>query len=483
MNANECSDALGEIQGHYIEEAITYRRRGRWIPWSAIAACLILVANLIIPLPINEIVTPTGGSQDYWAGGVTLSMPQIGDRDLIVEDVQISMDVQSLSLQGSDGIGSAVMEITLKNPTQEVVTVPIALPLGNAPRYLYTYDQNGNNLLTYPAQSLYRFTLNNTAISATHLITATDAAPDKERIQATDIIRMDSPVSKYTYRITELEESENPRITLWGFSRYSDYIVLAQTGDLYKPLHSDQEISIPIPEGDLPEVGETITVYIIGAHPEFKPGWYFKDWDTKERLDSTVVLESAETMPFQEFTNQTWNETLGIPRENWAFSVAAELHHFPVRDFQTVTMSSISSWAYHWLTYELTLEPGQTATHRIELPLYPDYFGGGSRTYHMNLSSLLALSPTGSQTLTLNTPFPMDQTSVQWEQNGTTYRLDLKAVRDMDMDFRLSVPASAEPVDPDMGVIPSRDWITWICIAVLIILFFLARKYRREDRK
>ena len=38
MNANEFSDALGEIHGSYVAEAVTYRRQGRWIPWAAAAA-------------------------------------------------------------------------------------------------------------------------------------------------------------------------------------------------------------------------------------------------------------------------------------------------------------------------------------------------------------------------------------------------------------------------------------------------------------
>ena len=482
MNANEFSDALGEINGSYVAEAVTYRKRGRWIPWASVAACLILVLNLLIPTPINEIPTPTGGAQAYYADGVPLSLPKMGDSELIVEDVQISMDIQTLDQNGSEGIGSAVIETTLKNPTQEVVTVPVTLPCGNAPRYLYTYDQNGNSFLSYPIFDLCEITLDGIPIAATVQLTAKNTAPNPENQKITTRISLDSPVTKYTYRITELEESDNPRITLWGAGKGKNYIALVETEYGYYLVHSDDEVYIPI-SYHLPTEGDTITLYVIGDHDDFAPTWHIKAWDTKQIIPNTIAFESTETMTFLDFAGQSWKPEFQISKENWAVSVAAELDPHPLISVRFVEFGTLSIYAYHWLTYELTLEPGQTATHRIELPLYPDYFGGGSRTYHINLNSLLTLFPTGNQNLTLITPFMMDQTSVQWEQNETTYHVDLSDVNDLDLDFRLVMPLSTEPVDPDMSVIPSRDWITWICIAVLIVLFLLARKYRREDRK
>lgn len=480
MNANEFSDALVEIHGSYVAEAVTYRKRGRWIPWAAAAACLVLIANLFFPTSAPVTPTPTGGTEVYWAEGVPLSLPQMGESELTVESVRIDMDIQTLYHHGTDCMGTAVIEMVLQNPTNEAITVPMTLPCGQAPRYVYTYDEDYNSLCTYPVQSLYRFSMNGTTVHAEHLITATDAAPDRERIQATKLIRLDSPVTKYTYRITELEESENPRITLWGFSPRSDYIVLMDIGPFYEPLHSEQELSIPIPEGDLPEVGETITVYVIGQHPEFKPGWYFKDWSTKERLEGATVLESSETTTFLDFAAQSRKEAFGISKENWAFSVAAELNPFPILNSQSADLSVLSTWSRHWMTYELTLAPGETATHRMELPLYPDY--SKSNTYHLDLRSLRVLNPAGSQMLTLSTPFEMTKTSAEWTQTEDRYQLDLQDLTGSELQFQLTGARQIDPDDPDLIVIttPRRDWLTWLCAAVLAGLFFLHLKYRKE---
>ena len=485
MNANEFSDALGEIGGKYVADAVTYRRRGRWIPWIAAAACLLLIANLFFPASLPVTQTPTGGTQAYHAEGVSLSLPRMGESSVVVESVGISMNIQTLSYFNTGCIGTAVVEMTLRNPTDETVTIPMTLLCGQAPRYLYTYDENDNSICVYPDASLYRFTLNGAFVETTHLVTATDLAPDEERMNATSLIRLDSPVTRYTYRITELEQSGNPRLTLWGFNQDSDYIVLLENGMFYDPLHSSGDISVPISEGDLPEAGETITVYVIGEHPEFKPGWYFKDWDTKERLDSATVLESTETMTFQDFANLTWKESLELSKENWAFSVAAELNHFPLLSHQSHELSAISIWCHHWLTYELTLAPGETAAHQIEIPLYPHYLSGGSistRTYEIDLRSLRFLSPTVIHSLTLTTPFEMTETSVTWAQTDDRYEVELAGLDDMELRFTLAGKVTVDSTDPDViSIAPQpRTWLTRLCLAILAGLFLLYLKYRRE---
>ena len=79
MNANEFSDALGEINCNYVAEAVTYRKQGRWIPWAAAAACLILIVNLLLPGSVPAVQNPTVGTAVYWAEGVPLSLPQMAE--------------------------------------------------------------------------------------------------------------------------------------------------------------------------------------------------------------------------------------------------------------------------------------------------------------------------------------------------------------------------------------------------------------------
>lgn len=53
MNAKKFSAALGNVRDEYVSEAIKYqnsRKRHNWYKWGAIAACLVFVVGIVIPL-------------------------------------------------------------------------------------------------------------------------------------------------------------------------------------------------------------------------------------------------------------------------------------------------------------------------------------------------------------------------------------------------------------------------------------------------
>ena len=51
MNAKRVSDALSELNPQYVQEALQYKGRSkalRWRKWGAAAACLVVVAALVL---------------------------------------------------------------------------------------------------------------------------------------------------------------------------------------------------------------------------------------------------------------------------------------------------------------------------------------------------------------------------------------------------------------------------------------------------
>ena len=78
----------------------------------------------------------------------------------------------------------------------------------------------------------------------------------------------------------------------------------------------------------------------------------------------------------------------------------------------------------------------------------------------------------------------MTNTSAAWTQTEDRYQLDLRDLTESELRFQMTGPRQIDPSDPDLIVItpPRRDWLTWLCGAVLVGLFFLHRKYHREDR-
>lgn len=64
MTTKEFSEAMGELDGRYVEESLNYRKSKRliWVKWGAVAACLCLV---IAGIAINQI---SGSVQGFGAG-------------------------------------------------------------------------------------------------------------------------------------------------------------------------------------------------------------------------------------------------------------------------------------------------------------------------------------------------------------------------------------------------------------------------------
>lgn len=67
------AEAIGLVGDHYVQEAITYRRKKRTARWVALAACLCLAAALLVPwartgpggLPMLEVGDVTGGGMGF----------------------------------------------------------------------------------------------------------------------------------------------------------------------------------------------------------------------------------------------------------------------------------------------------------------------------------------------------------------------------------------------------------------------------------
>ncbi len=73
MNVKNFSDAMGELDSKYIDEALNYKKKAkkpRWIKWGAMAACLMLIASVVLWNPtthdgrrvISEYHTHSSGS-------------------------------------------------------------------------------------------------------------------------------------------------------------------------------------------------------------------------------------------------------------------------------------------------------------------------------------------------------------------------------------------------------------------------------------
>ena len=65
MNSKKFSEAMGELDSKYVDEAINYKKKAKkpsWVKWGAIAACIciVAVATFVFPQISNNNIDTSG---------------------------------------------------------------------------------------------------------------------------------------------------------------------------------------------------------------------------------------------------------------------------------------------------------------------------------------------------------------------------------------------------------------------------------------
>lgn len=487
MNGRDVSEALGQIDGKYVTEALTYKakRKRAWLPWAAIAACLCLLLGFLFrPDPL----TYSGPAENYYGEGVTLSAPVIaeGGEDLITERVRITLDLEDLhSGQTLEDYlayrSTAAMEYTFHNPTDETITAKLTLPCGQEPFYAYDYDYETDTYLFGTDAEKYAVAAGGKQISAALRITGTDALPEPDGAWKNGIFTNDTPVVKLTYRVTDLEETEDPYAAFRWSSLGKDTRMLCE--EYQNGRTSSRTASI----FTFVEEGGTYVYYIFGERTDWRPTWkFYGDRELTEPIGGTMELVKEETMTFLDYAMQTYDEGLGVTPSDWACALAGEILQRE-RGFYTddgfinfgIASGRISS--YRWYEYELTLGPGETVVNTVTMPMYPGLFVGGGQMhcdYTLDLLSLRSLAPTGAQELILNTPFSMTESSAQFTETETGFTLDLQEVTGLTLTFTLEDPEYNR--SPEAA--PVSGWYLAALGILLLIPIGLVIRYARKKR-
>lgn len=110
MNAMKFSAALGNVRDDYVSEAIAYqgkRKRHSWLKWGAMAACLCLIAGIVIPVinhkgnlgPVQNISALGYNGRFYEA----VDIPEVLEKYGLPSEITPDMAGEHLSYLKSDG--------------------------------------------------------------------------------------------------------------------------------------------------------------------------------------------------------------------------------------------------------------------------------------------------------------------------------------------------------------------------------------------
>ncbi len=123
MNTAKFSDALGELDTKYVDEAISYKRRTKrrlWLKWGAVAASLVAVIAVAIPFfKVTQDRSPTDSIQRIDFNGAYYEVCKDGE---ILERLGIDADITEKDA------GEVVAYLTKKTPDGQSEYIPAEEP-------------------------------------------------------------------------------------------------------------------------------------------------------------------------------------------------------------------------------------------------------------------------------------------------------------------------------------------------------------------
>lgn len=486
MNAKDVSEALGDVCEQFIAEALTYKRKKLplWFPVAAVAACLCLLIGLIPPIadPTEPMPTmaPTGQYFAYFSEGVPVDGPVIGgdSADAILQELQVTLNLTGSPLDtGRSDFNTVVMDYTFHNPTGEPITLTLTLPAGQDPGYAGSVEYQTGKDWFAAHRHLYTASANDQPLDLTLRLTGNDIPPVEEDQWSVGTFNSEIPVTLFTYTVSDLDGRADA-IALVRASGLGNSVATLENGQYAVVIDAATKQDI------LVSLGQQITLCVFGDATGFQPSWtFYTDYTWQEPLTGTTELVSTQQMTIQEYAAQCFGAASGISSSDYALLLATQLHHCTTYNSSFVDTSFPQ--ARRWFRYELTLEPGETVVNTVTLPLYPDSLitnmSKEAFICHIDLLSLRIAQPQTGPVITLNTPYELTESAVEYTATENSYTLDLTQYYKINLelklgDSRVEIPPMEKPSDKPENQL---HWLTILggaALAMLCLYWVVNRK-------
>ena len=485
MNANEVSQALGDVKEEFIAEALTYRRKRLplWFPLAAAAACLCLLIGLIPPVadPTEPMPTmaPTGQYYAYFSEGVPVDGLVIGgdSASAVLQELQVTLNLTGSPLDmGRTDFNTVVMDYTFHNPTEEPITLSLTFPAGQDPSYAGSIESQTGKDWFSAHRHLYTASANGRSLDLALRLTGNDIPPVAEDQWSVGMFNSETPVTVFTYTITDLEGRADA-IALVRASGLGNSVATLENGQYHVVIDTATKQDCFVSSG------QQLTLCVFGDATGFQPVWsFYTDYTWQEPLTGTTELVSTQQMTIQEYAAGRFDTASGTSASDYALLLATQLHHCTTYNASFVDTSFPQ--ARRWFRYELTLEPGETVVNTVTLPLHPDVLMTNTTKEaficKIDLMSLRLPQPQSGPTITLNTPYDLAESPVAHTETETGYALDLSDYYKVSLEVKLGdsqtdiPPAEDPPAEPEDPV----RWLTILGITALagLGLYWILRR-------
>ena len=470
----------------------------------------LLSLTLSTLLLLTPITVFANSAQTYFQGISPTGTMMTGEQSpLVVEHEQLTFDLQEFPLAYYEEeaeylaySGKVTAEYTFHNPADYDVTAKLAFPFGQTPDYGFFYQQTyAPDAEKYdvlvdgePVESTVRHTL---FYRGDKFELEKDLPNLHDGYMEDDFWNFDTPVTKYTWEISGIDEEEfsAARLGFWwnGDAAERKLMLMNQNGGN----NSKKKIAVT----RWVENGDEIEVYVFGKPLEQELEWFSENGSKDTPFDYELTFLGTETATYEEFVFADWEENSTILRQDWYNAVTQNLK-FCEWDF-----GILGSFEYtgrfpvenllRWYEYEITIPAGGTIVNTVTAPMYPTMdtrYEPPIYEYTYLLSPAKTWLDFGKLDVVVNTPYFVMESggAFSFEKTENGYAVSLDGLPDEELTFTLSADPSAKPPS-DLSVIGEvigavlgsifkvvGGALIFMAVSVVLIVVIVVKKQKKK---
>ena len=455
----------------------------------------ILLSTLLFLTPTTAFAN---SAQTYFQGISPAGAMVTGEQSpIVVEQELLTFDLQEFPQEyyGEEAAylaytGKVTAEYTFHNPADYNVRAKLAFPFGQTPDYGYAFDPDTDQRVYAPDGEKYDVLVDGKPIESTVRHTLfyqgeefqleKDLPNLQDGYMEDDFFHFDLPVTKYTWKISGIDEEEfqAPHLGFWwdGDPAERRLLLMEQSGG------ENKEDKIAVTRWV--ENGDTIELYVFGKPLEEELEWFSENGAKDTPFDYTLTPVSTETATYEDFVFADWEENATVLRHDWYNAVTRDLKkcqwEFGILSSFEYTGQLHPDDLLRWYEYEIFIPAGGTITNTVTAPIYPDLdvrYEPPVYTYTYLLSPAKTWAEFGTLDIVVNTPYYMTESggAFSFEKAEKGYRASLDGLPEGELEFTLS-----ESAKPKNGY---KRNITWPIVMVGVGLFAITTIRERKKRK
>lgn len=400
---------------------------------TAILLCLLFVGCSMLPAQANSAIKSWHG-----VNGSVLSAVDGCPVEVLNERLTIEVN----EFPSGDGFSkvpdaSVTAEYTLKNPTEEAVSVRLFFPVGQTPAYCDESGSYGVWVNGAPAQVTRRFSY------PRYSVFNVDNELEKLRdgYDETELLQQQTPVTAISFRLNGFTDEAIGKLLYSGTGRIVVYDIGAPKDDSYTELTSDGGLMFSVRPG-------AICRLAVFGEADGTFSWSFTNVEGDQPLPDAYAEEiDRETLPFVRFAVSEVPEDCPIGPVDW-FNAALD-EFSALLQYTAPGKVTLTEWSQstalgdymEWYEYTLTFAAGQTLVNKVTAPFFPDIdmtWQPYKYEYTYLLSPAAGWASFGGLDVTLKTPYHLLESSLKgFEKTETGLVLHTDGLPDKELTLTL----------------------------------------------